>query len=45
MHYFYKAFLKGFLQPEFRPKNDPRRSQEEKAFIYFMDFVEECEGT
>ena len=42
---FYTAFLKGFFQPKFQPKNHPRRSQEAKAFIYFMDFVEECEGT
>jgi len=38
------AFFKGFLKPQFVDHGNPLRAKQEKAFMYFLDFVDECEG-
>ena len=37
-------FFKDLLNPLYSTNNPVRREKEEAAFIYFLDFLEECEG-
>ena len=36
--------LNGLLKPEFADQGDSRSTNEKAAYIYFVDFVDECEG-
>ena len=36
--------LKGLLKPEFADRGDSRSTNEEAAYIYFLDFVDEYKG-
>ena len=38
------AFFKEFLKPVFVERGNPLRAKQEMAFMYFLDFVDECEG-
>ena len=42
--FFNSAYLKGFLQPFYTPDDAVVRGKEEQAFVFFLDFVDECEG-
>lgn len=42
--YHFTAFLKSLLDASFSTNNPVKRTQEEAAYIYFCDFIEECEG-
>ena len=37
--------LKGIFKINFSEKGSNKRSFEEQAYIYFIDFIDECEGT
>ena len=36
--------LKGLLKLEFADRGDSLRTNEEAAYIHFVDFMDECEG-
>ena len=36
--------LKGLLKPEFADWGDSHCTNEEAAYIHFVDFMDECEG-
>lgn len=36
--------LKGLFRKTFCDKGDPKRRQQEQAYIHFIDFMEECAG-
>ena len=38
-------YFKTILKAKFSTDNVPRKTKEEASYIYFMDFLEECEGT
>ena len=38
-------YFKDLLNPVYSTNNPARREREEAAFIFFMDFLEECEGS
>ena len=42
--YYNIAFLKDFIMPMFSPANTPLRAKEENAYVFFLDFADECEG-
>ena len=41
----YTGQLRDMLVPVFSEKGSNKRVKEEQAFIYFIDFLDECEGT
>lgn len=36
--------MKGTLQPKFTEAGTFARAKEEATYMYFLDFLEECEG-
>lgn len=38
------AYFKSILEAVFSQNDPQRKRKEEAAYIYFMDFIEECEG-
>ena len=43
--YIFTDKLKGIFKINFSEKGSNKRSFEEQAYIYFIDFIDECEGT
>lgn len=42
----YIDFLKTLLKPKFTANSDTRiKEKEDECYIYFMDFLDECQGT
>lgn len=42
--HIYAEYFKSIFDVNFSKDDPPRRKKEEAAYIYFMDFIEECEG-
>ena len=41
---FYIRYFKSILKPVFLDPLDNRRSAEEATYIFFLDFLDECQG-
>jgi len=41
---FYIGYFKSILKPVFLDPLDNRRSAEEATYIFFLDFLDECQG-
>ena len=42
--FLFAEYFKSLLNAVFSSSNPQRKAKEEQTFIYFMDFIEECEG-
>ena len=40
----YVDYFHSLFDARFSTNNPEKKAKEEVAFVYFMDFVEECEG-
>lgn len=38
------GMLKGLLKPKFADQGDSHHTNEEAAYLHFVDFMDECEG-
>ena len=41
---FVADFLKSLFHVVFCDPEDPNRAKQEAAYVYFLDFLDECEG-
>ena len=41
---YLSAYFKDFVEAEFQRPDNPVRQKEEQAWIYFLDFIDDCEG-
>ena len=44
IHVLHVGFIKSLLCVKFCNKDDPKRSLEEQAYMFFVDFLDDCEG-